>query len=74
MFVPWGFAHGVLTLEPETELLMKLDAPFASVHALGLAWDDPELGIEWPLDGHSPLVSPRDQAQPRLRDLPPIFE
>jgi dTDP-4-dehydrorhamnose 3,5-epimerase len=74
MFVPWGFAHGVLTLEPETELLMKLDAPFASGHALGLAWDDPELGIPWPLDGRSPLLSPRDQAQPRLRDLPPMFD
>jgi dTDP-4-dehydrorhamnose 3,5-epimerase len=74
MLVPRGFAHGVLTLEPETELLMKLDTPFAGGHASGLAWDDPELGIPWPLDGHSPLVSPRDQAQPRLRDLPPTFE
>jgi dTDP-4-dehydrorhamnose 3,5-epimerase len=73
LFLPQGFAHGVLTLEADTEILMKLDARFAPEHASGLAWNDPDLAIPWPRPDRPPLISDRDRAQPRWRNLPILF-
>ena len=50
-WVPEGFAHGFLTLEDETDFLYKCTAPYAPQHEASLAWDDPTVGINWPLDG-----------------------
>ena len=73
LYVPRGFAHGVLTLEPDTEVFYKLDAHHVPEHARGVAWNDPELGIAWPVSEGEAIVSERDRAQPRLRELPPLF-
>jgi dTDP-4-dehydrorhamnose 3,5-epimerase len=73
LFLPKGFAHGLLTLAAETETFMKLDAIHAPGAAGGLAWDDPELAIAWPCRPDQAIVSARDRQQPRLRDLPAIF-
>jgi dTDP-4-dehydrorhamnose 3,5-epimerase len=72
-FVPRGFAHGIMTLEPDTEVLYKLDRPHSAEHAAGLAWDDPDLGIAWPCEREAAIVSAKDRNQPRLRDLGPLF-
>lgn len=70
VYVPPGFAHGFQTLLPDTELLYLHGAAYSPEHEGGVAHDDPDIGIDWPL----PVVnlSPRDAALPRLRDLEPI--
>lgn len=60
-WVPQGFAHGFLTLEDGTDFLYKCDAPYAPDAEHTLAWDDPALGIDWPLDGMTPQLSGKDR-------------
>jgi len=60
-WVPQGFAHGFLTLENGTDFLYKCDAPYDPSAEHTLAWDDPALGIEWPLDGLEPQLSDKDR-------------
>ncbi|APE27330.1 dTDP-4-dehydrorhamnose 3,5-epimerase [Aurantiacibacter gangjinensis] len=60
LWVPQGFAHGFLTLQDDTDFLYKCDAPYAPEHEHTLAWDDPDIGIDWPLDGVGPILSAKD--------------
>lgn len=73
LWVPPGFAHGFLTLEPQTEVEYKVTDYYDPEHDCGIAWDDPALSIPWPTKGGGPLLSPKDLAQPRLADLPCYF-
>jgi dTDP-4-dehydrorhamnose 3,5-epimerase len=73
LFVPIGFAHGFVTLEPDTQVLYKVTAPYAPAHDRGLAFDDPDLGIEWPIAAARLTLSERDRRWPRLRDLADAF-
>jgi dTDP-4-dehydrorhamnose 3,5-epimerase len=73
LFVPEGFAHGYCTLEPNTEVVYKVNRYFSAEHDRGLAWDDPALGIAWPSLPHEKLLSPKDRAHPPLAALPPFF-
>lgn len=59
-WIPEGFAHGFLSLEDDTDFLYKCTAPYAPQAEQTLAWDDPDLDIEWPLEGLNPLVSAKD--------------
>jgi len=68
LFVPRGLAHGYLTLTDEADVLYKVDAPYAAQAEGGLAWNDPDVGIAWPVA--DPVLSERDRRWPRLRDLP----
>jgi len=74
LLVPIGFAHGFCTLEPDTEVLYKVTALYSAQHDLGLAWDDPELGIAWPVASADAMLSDKDRRQPRLADLPTYFD
>lgn len=69
VWVPQGFAHGFLTLEDDTDFLYKCDAPYRPDSEHSLAWDDPDVGIEWPLDGMEPVLSARDQTGRSLSDI-----
>lgn len=61
LFVPIGFAHGFVTLEPGTEVEYKVSAPYAPEAEGGVIWNDPRLALPWPLDGGAPLLSPKDE-------------
>ena len=69
MWVPEGFAHGYLVLSDFAELQYKTTDFYAPAHERGIAWDDPELAIQWPLPAgmRAPVLSAKDQAAPRLR-------
>lgn len=74
ILVPIGFAHGLMTLEPDTEVIYKVSDYYAPAHDHGLLWDDPTLGIEWPLAEHEAILSDKDRAQPRFADFATPFD
>ena len=65
LWIPEGFAHGFLALEDHTEFLYKTTGLYDKASERSLRWNDPEIAIEWPLDG-APLVSPKDANAPLL--------
>jgi len=73
LFVPEGFAHGFCTLEPNTEVIYKVNRYYSPAHDCGLAWDDPALGIAWPMTGEAALLSDKDRRNPVLAELPAYF-
>ena len=73
ILVPIGFAHGLMMLEPNTEVIYKVSNYYALDHDNGLLWNDPALGIEWPVAEDEAILSAKDKVQPRLADLPPYF-
>jgi dTDP-4-dehydrorhamnose 3,5-epimerase len=66
LFVPAGFAHGFCTLEPNTEVLYKVDAPYSASHDGGIYWADSALAIPWPVGEDEAVVSDKDRKLPRL--------
>ena len=73
VLVPIGFAHGFMTLEDDTEVIYKVSDYYSPDHDKGLLWNDPALGIQWPLPTKEALLSGRDRAQPRLAELESPF-
>ncbi len=73
LYIPEGFAHGFCTLEPDTELLYKVSAPYSRDDDRGIAWNDPDLGIEWPVAEEDAVLSEKDAVQPAFADLPAYF-
>jgi dTDP-4-dehydrorhamnose 3,5-epimerase len=69
MFVPIGFGHGFVTLTDDTEVAYKASDYYAPQAETGVVWNDPDLGIEWPLGALEPVLSAKDQALPRLADF-----
>ncbi|MEZ2406107.1 dTDP-4-dehydrorhamnose 3,5-epimerase [Bosea sp. RCC_152_1] len=74
LLVPVGFAHGFVTLEPDTEVLYKVTAPYAPDNDHGLAFDDPALGIDWRLPLSELTLSDKDRKHPRLAELLRYFD
>lgn len=73
LFVPVGFAHAFCTLEPDTEVFYKVTALYSQPDEMGLLWNDPDLGIKWPVSAEEANLSDKDIKLPRLRDLPKVF-
>jgi dTDP-4-dehydrorhamnose 3,5-epimerase len=73
LWVPPGFAHGFATLEPNSVISYKVTAPYSPEHDRGIAWNDPAIGIRWPVEEQAMVLSDKDKALPRLADLPNQF-
>jgi dTDP-4-dehydrorhamnose 3,5-epimerase len=73
IFIPKGFAHGFCTLQPATEIIYKVDAYYSAEHDRGLLWDDPSLGINWPIEVGNVILSYRDRRPPVLADIARSF-
>ena len=69
LFVPVGFAHGFCVLSDVADVTYKVSSPYDGAEERGVAWDDPVIGIPWPVD--VPILSDRDRSNPRLADVPP---
>jgi dTDP-4-dehydrorhamnose 3,5-epimerase len=73
LYLPEGFAHGFCTLEPDTEVVYKVNHYYSPEHDFGLAWNDPALAIVWPVSEAAAILSDKDRHQPLLADLPVYF-
>jgi dTDP-4-dehydrorhamnose 3,5-epimerase len=71
LYVPEGFAHGFCVLSDVAEVIYKVNSYYQREGDRGIAWDDPDIGVAWPIA--EPLLSARDQAHPRLCDAPQDF-
>jgi len=74
LWVPVGFAHGFCTLEADSEVLYKVTDYYSAEHDFGLAFDDPALGIAWPVAPDRAIVSDKDRKHPGLAALPHVFD
>lgn len=72
--VPRGFAHGFCTLVDNTVVQYKVDAYYDAASDKGMLWNDPDLGIPWPIDEDQAILIERDRQQPRMRELPKYFQ
>jgi dTDP-4-dehydrorhamnose 3,5-epimerase len=73
IFVPAGFAHGFVTLEPNTEVIYKVTNFYAPQHDRGVLWNDPALNIKWPIDPAKVILSDKDKKQPLLKEVKDFF-
>jgi dTDP-4-dehydrorhamnose 3,5-epimerase len=73
LFVPKGFLHGYLTLEADCEVLYKTSALYSPTHDRAVRFDDPAIGVAWPLHGRQPILSERDRKAPLLADAENSF-
>ena len=67
LFVPVGLAHAYCTLEPDTEVAYKVDEFYAPACDVGLRWDDPDIGVDWPVSAAEATVSDKDASLPGFR-------
>lgn len=73
VLVPVGFAHGLCTLEPGTDVVYKATNYYSPAHDKGIRWNDPAIGIDWPVSSEKAIISPKDQALPFLGSVPRYF-
>ncbi len=73
LWLPPGFAHGFCTLVANTVVTYKVTDYYSAEHDRGLLWNDPALGIEWPVTADNAILSEKDRKQPTLAELPSSF-
>ncbi|MEO1265420.1 MAG: dTDP-4-dehydrorhamnose 3,5-epimerase [Pseudomonadota bacterium] len=73
LYVPAGFAHGFCTLKPDTEVVYKTTAYYDAASDAAIQWDDPAIGIDWPVARDVAVLSDKDRAAPPLSEIPDYF-
>ncbi|SLN69194.1 dTDP-4-dehydrorhamnose 3,5-epimerase [Roseisalinus antarcticus] len=73
LLVPAGFAHGFMTLQPDSEIVYKCSDFYSAECDGGIRWNDPDIGIDWPDTGHPPVLSAKDEAAPLLKEFDTPF-
>jgi dTDP-4-dehydrorhamnose 3,5-epimerase len=73
ILVPAGFAHGFVTLEPNTEVLYKVTNFYSPTHDRGIRWNDPGLGINWGIEESVATLSAKDKLHPTLDEATDLF-
>lgn len=73
LWIPAGFAHGFCTLEANCELAYLVTDYYSPAHDRGVAWDDPDLAVEWPIVADEAAMSAKDRKLPSLRELGTVF-
>jgi dTDP-4-dehydrorhamnose 3,5-epimerase len=73
LWIPIGFGHAFCTLEPNSVITYRVTDYYSAEHDKGVAWDDPDIGIDWPELADPDTLSKKDQMQPALADLPLLF-
>jgi len=73
LWVPVGFGHGFCTLEPNSVISYRVTNYYSRDHDKGVAWDDPDIAVDWPEIASPETLSQKDRAQPSLAELPPYF-
>ena len=73
LYIPAGFAHGVLTLENDVVLNYKVSGYYAAAHEGGIRWDDPDIDIAWPIAAGAITLSEKDRLLPLLKDFDSPF-
>lgn len=73
LWIPRGFLHGYVTLEPGTEVIYKVDAPYDAASERAVRFDDPDLAIDWGLDPKAARLSEKDARAPAFRDFDSPF-
>jgi dTDP-4-dehydrorhamnose 3,5-epimerase len=73
LWVPPGFGHGFCTLEPNSVISYRVTSYYSAEHDKGVAWDDPQIGIDWPAIADRETLSAKDRTQPALAELPSYF-
>jgi len=69
LYIPVGFAHGLMTLQPDTQVSYKVSDYYAPECEGGIVWNDPDLNIAWPIHSEQTPLSPKDGVLPRLKDF-----
>ena len=72
-WVPAGFGHGFCSLEPDSVISYRVTAYYSAENDKGVAWDDSDIGIDWPSAADPVTLSAKDRELPRLADLPAYF-
>lgn len=73
LFIPIGFGHAFITLEPDCEVIYKVSDYYAPECDAGIRWDCPQIGIDWPLRGKEPSISSKDSKLPMLAEFSSPF-
>jgi len=73
LWVPEGFGHAFCTLEPNSIISYRVTNYYSRDHDKGVAWDDPDIGVNWPEIADPRTLSPKDRTQPKLAELPHYF-
>jgi dTDP-4-dehydrorhamnose 3,5-epimerase len=73
LWIPAGFLHGYCTLEPDTEVIYKVTAPWDRAAERGVIWNDPDLAVPWPIALSEAILSDKDRVLPRLAECPSWF-